>query len=604
MPAKELTRLVQWFDDYEDATQDARELSERDRDFYDGKQWTAEEAAELKERGQPASVFNRVAPKIDFILGMESQTRTTPKAVARTPMEDEGAAAATDAVRFVMDLNDWDQERSDCGEDLFIEGTCGIDVRVEDDDVNGGKRVVLERIPWDRLFWDPRSRFHDFRDAKFFGTVVWMDSEDAEAKWPDTKDIIEQSVGEANSGLDDTFDDRPRFGLWSDHHSGRTRVKVSQIWYHVGDEWYVATYTKAGFFEKPVASPYIDDKLNSVPGLILQSAKVDRNNDRYGTVRPLISPQEEINKRRSKSLHLLAKPDGYIEVRPEARFDISPTGDMTSGHFNLLQEAKAEIDSIGANSALTGKDPRQHSGRAIQARQQGGAIELNRLFDRFRAWQLRVYRQAWMRVRQFWTEERMVRVTDDERNIKYLGINTPLTVGEMLEHKGVQLPPPEQRTPDMQAQLEEVAGKKHELASMDIDIIMDESPDVLTLQDEQFEQLSQLLGSLGGALPPPTIMLMLKLMIESSGLRSKKQLVEMIDTGGVTPEQQQQAQQEQEQQKQIQMQNIGLEMQKKEADIGKTKASTFKDMAEGQSKLHETVEAKTEASLRSLGLSK
>ena len=39
--------------------------------------------------------------------------------------------------------------------------------------------------------------------------------------------------------------------------------------------------------------------------LFMQSAYVDRNNNRYGEVRPMISPQDEINKRRSKALHLL-----------------------------------------------------------------------------------------------------------------------------------------------------------------------------------------------------------------------------------------------------------------------------------------------------------
>lgn len=621
MPAKELEQLVQWFDDYEEASFEARQLAEKDRDFYDGKQWTEDEENELNNRGQAASVFNRIAPKIDFILGMEAQTRTVPKAHPRTPVEEGGADAATDAVRFVMDFNDWDQERSDSGEDLFIEGTCGADIRVEDD-ANGQSVVKIERIPWDRLFWDPRSRWHDFRDAKYFGTVVWMDVEDAKAKWPKKKDIIDQSVHASRTSWDETSEDRPHFGVWSDYSANRPRVKVSQIWYHVGGEWYVATYTRAGFFEEPRVSPYLDSDLQTVPGLLLQSAKVDRDNNRYGVVRSLISPQEEINKRRSKSLHLLnmrqvvaekgavedrerartelARPDGWVEVHGNARFELSNTNDMSSGHLALLQDAKGEIDAIGANAALTGKDPRQQSGRAIQARQQGGTIELARTFDRFRAWQLRVYRASWLRIRQFWTAERMIRVTDDERNIKYVGLNQPLTRADIAAHRGIPIPP--NLTPEQQLQLQEVVGTKNELAALDVDIIMDQSPDVLTLQDEQFNQLTSLLGSLGGALPPPAIMLMLELIVEASGLRQKKELAQMIRTGGVTPEQQQQAAQKQAEAEQLQRANIALDMQAKQADIQKTRSSSFKDMAQGQAALQDAATNASQRQLEELGL--
>lgn len=625
MPAKTLEQVVMMVDDAEEATQDAREASEKDRDYYDGKQWTEDEAAELAKRGQPQSVFNRVAPKIDFILGMEAQTRTDPKAFPRTPMEDGGAEAVTDVVRYIMDANGWDNERSDCGEDFFIEGTCAVTVHAEPHRVKKEMRVVINRIPWDRLFWDPRSRFPDFRDATYYGTVMWMDLDDvlSNPKWAHASEVIEQSVNDAGNSIDDTYDDRPKFGVWSDHQGKRHRVKIVQMWYKAGFEWYVCTFTEAGFLEKPQVSPYLDEDLESVPGLIIQSCKVDRNNDRYGLVRPLISPQEEINKRRSKSLHLLnmrqviadtsavqdrdlarrelAKPDGWVEVRPETRFEIAPTGDMTTGHFQLLAEAKAEIDAIGANSALTGKDPREHSGRAIQARQQGGAIELARLFDRFRSFQLRVYRAAWMRARQYWSDEKTLRVTDSEKHIKYVGINQPVTKYEMLQHRGQQLPPLESMPEEDQIELTQVVGTRNNLAEADVDIIMDEGPDAITLQAEQFDQLTSLLGSLGGALPPPSIMLMLRLIVEASGLRSKKQIVEMLETGGVSPEEQQKAQAEQEQAKQIQMANIQLDLEAKRADIQKTMSSAFKDVAQGKASLQDATTAAASAALKQLG---
>ncbi|MCZ9335754.1 hypothetical protein, partial [Klebsiella pneumoniae] len=63
------------------------------------------------------------------------------------------------------------------------------------------------------------------------------------------------------------------------------------------------------------------------------------------------------------------------------------------------------------------------SGKAIIASQQGGAMEIAPIMDALRDLDIRVYRKVWYRIRQFWTAEKWVRVTDDERNIKWLGLN-------------------------------------------------------------------------------------------------------------------------------------------------------------------------------------
>ena len=42
----ELTEVVEWYDDWEEETRDARALSARDYDYYDNAQWTKDEADE------------------------------------------------------------------------------------------------------------------------------------------------------------------------------------------------------------------------------------------------------------------------------------------------------------------------------------------------------------------------------------------------------------------------------------------------------------------------------------------------------------------------------------------------------------------------------
>ena len=84
-----LETLVSWVEDAEEATDTARKAAERDRDYYDGKQLTSAEKAELRKRGQPDVVINRIKPKIDYLSGFEAANRTDPRAFPRTPNDEE-----------------------------------------------------------------------------------------------------------------------------------------------------------------------------------------------------------------------------------------------------------------------------------------------------------------------------------------------------------------------------------------------------------------------------------------------------------------------------------------------------------------------------------
>src|SRR3546814_19342220 len=66
-------------------------------------------------------------------------------------------------------------------------------------------------------------------------------------------------------------------------------------------------YTKGGFIIEPQDSPYLDDEGEPENPIKAVSLYIDRDNNRYGEVRAMIGPQDEINKRRSKALHLISQ---------------------------------------------------------------------------------------------------------------------------------------------------------------------------------------------------------------------------------------------------------------------------------------------------------
>ncbi|MDQ8730548.1 hypothetical protein [Bradyrhizobium sp. LHD-71] len=511
--------LCRMFEEAEDASLSARKEAERDRDYVDGRQLTSEELAEYARRGQPPVIDNRIKTKIDYLVGLEKQQRVKPKAFPRTPRHEADADAATEALRYVAESEDYEARRSAVWRNMLVEGVGGIRIHVEPArfapplDPMGSSaltsqelQIRVQRIAWDRLFFDPHSSEADFSDAGYLGIVTWMDYADALSMYPDAREILDTTLSSAPS---DTYDDKPKFSHWAD--GKRRRVRICQIWIRRGGEWFFAEYTKGGIL-KGGPSPYLTDKGESDCELILQSAYVDRDNNRYGLVREMVSLQDEVNKRRSKSLHLLntaqvvyetgavadiqafrkeaVRPDGTMEVAPGAlanrQIEFRTRDDLATAHFQLLQEAKTAIDVKGPNATEMGDRTGgviPASGRAILASQQGGMIQIGDLLDNLRHLDRRVFRSLWARVRQFWTAETWVRVTDDERNVKWLGLNLDPFAIAQINMRARAFPDEARAT---------LAGVTGPLATLDCDIIIDDAPDGLTPQIEQFQSLVEL----------------------------------------------------------------------------------------------------------------
>lgn len=543
--------LQQWFTDAEDATIDARTESERARDYVDGAQLTSDEVATLKKRGQPPVVYNRVRRKVEWLLGLEIKQRTDPKAFPRTPDHQEGAEAVTDAIRFVCDNQDWDEKRTLVYDNQLIEGFGAVEV-VHEQNPKGEVEVIINHYPWDRLFYDPHSRKIDFSDARYKGVVLWMDHADFVLEYPKHKGHIDGLFADSDS-TSDTHDDRPR-DRWTD--TKRKRVRVLLIWFREGGEWRWCKFVKGMKLDQG-PSPYVDEDGKTVCPLIMTAAYVGRENDRYGIVRDMFDPQDEINKRRSKALHQsvmrqvmmtkgaadpdivrreLAKPDGIIEVElgSDDEFQILNNSTEIQAQLALMQEAKNEIDLMGANSALEGETGESTSGRAVLARQQGGMIEIGAMNDKLHRFTRTVYRHIWMRIKQYWTEERWIRVTDEEKNIRFVGFNRPITLADHLSNI-----PPEEAAAMAQAlalgpndpRLQQQVGIDNEVEQMDVDIIIEEVPDQVTLQGEMFTALANYAKS--GVIPP-------EVLIEADPTlptKKKEQLLKIMEEKANAPTQ-------------------------------------------------------------------
>lgn len=532
--------LIKWMNDADDYTLEARTQAEKSRDYYDGKQWTDSEVQKLRRQKQAATVVNRIKPKMDGLMGMERVNKTTAKAFPRTPKHEGAAIAATESIRYVLQNNNYNQIRSACWDNICIEGTCGAEVVVKAD--GDDFRITIRHLMWDRLVYDPHSRRKDFSDARYLGQVIWMDYDEAVAKFPGKEDMLENMI----SGSE-TYDDKPR---WMD--GSRNRVKVVELYYKKdGDVWY-SCFTYGGYLKEPKKSPYVNEEGETEWPYEFASAFVTREGVRYGAVRQLIDIQDEVNKRRSKALHLmsvrqvkwekgavedinkaraeLAKPDGVLEITPGMEFEILKTGDMATAQFNLLTEAKQEIDSVSYSAAAAGKETRSMSGIALRSREMASQTELAPMFDVLKNLDVRIYRKVWNRIKQYWNAEKWIRITDDEGNLKFVGLNKPVTMGEQLMQRlqAQEMPPEQKQAMMMQLQqqmqtnpeMQQIVSTENEIADLDMDIVIDDAPDSVTTQAEDFAVLGEMVKS-GFPMPPIAV-------IEASPLNSKEKIIKMM----------------------------------------------------------------------------
>jgi len=670
-------RLLAYYTDYEEATEDHRKNAKRDRRYYDGDQWDSEEKKILIKRKQPIVTKNRIAPKVNYILGTEISNRVDPSARPRTMAADVDASIAADALNFVADKERYDYLRSDVVKDVAIEGCAGAIVELEivpevqevasragmQPTEDGVKKttvslgvvkqkieVKLRLVPWDRLFYDPHSRRADFLDAEYIGTVVWRDFRSVikDPQYINSVGVLESTkeTGGGNEGSAHT--DRPSY--W--YRKLDDRIKIIEIFWREGGDWYAAHMTKTGFLTEPVKVPYLDDNKQNWCPLIATSAFVSQENERYGVCRHMISSQDEINKRSSKALHImnsrqiwaedgavldpneakeqLAKPDGWITLNPSAltdgRIRQAETTDLAQGQFQLLQEAKAEIDIIGPRaSAADVQGGSNQPAKLFLAKQEAAAQELRPFFDHIHQWDERLFTAVWCLIKQFWTEERWINVRDDKerKGWRFVALNRKISKGQRVQEliqEGVppgsaieqvagaeglvalqqvqqavaaemqqimaavqqgQMPPPQrQPTPeDLQrevltrlSQLPLAQGEytQNDVAKLDVDIIIETSPESAVIQHEEFMQLVSLATNQVVQFPPAVY-------LEASNFRNKRRLMEIMEEANQVNPAEAQAQQQQ----------MMLQMQTMEAQIRLLMAESQRKEAQAQAVQYE-----------------
>lgn len=526
----------------------------RDFEFREGKQWTSNQITEIESRGQAPIVENEIAPIIERLIGQYKSQKTKATFRGRNLGDDEKTAEVLQDLNLhAKQQSDYEFEEGDMFEDANVCGFGVMEVKVELDDL-GEASVAINNEDALNFFPDPYSRKYDWNiDGMHQSRAKWVSLDEAQKLHPNKSKELQGFVNldpvnnsASNFKKDNFFDDKTQ------------RIRLVEQWYKVVDKREMALFSntkveditdmparkrkklvkdnnakvitrvrtriKMGVFVgrhvllESKDSPYDHGLFPFVPYFIRRK----KDGEPYSMVRLLIDPQTEVNKRRSKALHLLSmnqavfesgavkdidktrkemnRPDGMVEYSRTHKFEMVKNIEVANTQIALLGESKVAISRIsGVPDESLARNTEIRSGIGLQRKQQQANITSLPIFANLRRSRFMIDRLIFGIQKQFYTEEKVLSVTDDLGKAKSFTLT--------------------------QKQIDIIKEEK-------FDLTQEEMPDTTTIQDEQFRIITDILRGLN--LPPQFALTLLPIIIQLSQIRGKEAIMEQIKTLGET----------------------------------------------------------------------
>ena len=354
---KHLSRLKEWFNEERSRQADNRQQMAIDEDFYDGLQWTEEDAQVVQSRGQAPLVYNEVKITCDWVIGSEKRNRTDWKVLPRTDDDVTDAEVKTKVMKYISDANRVPYVRSAAFKDAVVAGLGWLEDSISPDATKDVLYAGTES--WRNVLQDSLDRSVDSEGMRYVFRWRDLDLDVACAMFPDKKAQLQRSAkGEEELAAEDDaalwylgsrLDSREvrsfHRSVMSDAVNGafssRQRVRLYECWYKVpakvealvgggfdGETFdpqsraHVAAVEEGRSYVVPSTtmmvrcSYFVDDclledlpspfKHNKFPFTPIYAFRRSRDGLPYGLVRNIRDPQEDLNKRMSKALFLLS----------------------------------------------------------------------------------------------------------------------------------------------------------------------------------------------------------------------------------------------------------------------------------------------------------
>lgn len=538
-------QLLDWFYNVVSVWEIWRHKAINHRAYYEGRQWSADEAAELERLGQPVITVNHLWSKVNSLVGLLLQQEPQIKCLPRGKHDAKVASVATSVIRYVFDINQTTDVLADVFLDMITAGIGWVDVRINP--FLTYDPILIEYVPFDEVIFDPVARKPDFSDARFVFRGRWLEARLLTKYYPQAADKIEKLRLEARLTHTDPLNQMHHFGdrlhLWYNLEKDlvfvleaqyRDVVEKEVVWDGVQAEPYdpelhdelvaqgvlsirkmsIPEFRRAVFVAGELVS---DEPLPwGFQGFSLIPFVAYRDVEGYpiSLVQIVKDIQDEINKRRSKVLHYLqairvvaeegaiADPDQFMEElrRPDAlvwvrrgmNVQIQRDVELGAQHFQLMQEAINEMSLItGIYPDFVGQPTNARTGAALRVRILQSQNSVRKFFSAVERGVKQIAERVLALAKKFYTAERIMQLVDEA-----VDFAQPLD------------------------QYEDAIQVRNTLSSLRADIIVKVRPSGLTEREEQLIQLVELLKSM----PPELVAMSLDILIDAFDVPQKEEI--------------------------------------------------------------------------------
>lgn len=190
--------------------------------YYDGDQLPPEVLQVLKDRGQPMTIHNLIAPTVDGVLGMEAKTRTDLLVISDDPDDETEKLVEAINAEFAdaCRLGNMNKARSDAYAEQIKAGLSWVEVRRNSDPF--GPEFKVSTVSRNEVFWDWLSREADLSDCRWLMRRRWMDTDEAKATFPGMAQVIDYAIDDWRGFVDTMVTEgqpSPLMSAWEEYQS-------------------------------------------------------------------------------------------------------------------------------------------------------------------------------------------------------------------------------------------------------------------------------------------------------------------------------------------------------------------------------------------------
>jgi len=524
-----ITKLREWLDESIDELSTSYEEARRAFKYYNGKQLPSDVLRVLKERGQPPIWDNVIREIANKLTGFHIIRKNDLRARGRQKEDIPGARIMTDVIKFVMDDNNFDQERVAFRKNLSLAGFAGYEMRLEpsdeefDSDGDPILDIKLKAVPYDELFIDPFSREKDYSDAKYLHRAFWVDREELYEHFPE--ELVDQVPSNDATDLRAREGMRRRRGLYA--QQSRDRIFLVNTWYRVGKKFYYAFWAGNTILQDG-ESPYMNGK--GYPYVIKRFEYETDEPEIVTMFRDILPIQDAINFALIKIQNLFGTIKAMVEkgaVDDIEKFEDELNTDGAVVEVNDIQRVKVdnlkrEIQSLanhiinlqirarqlaGINDEFAGVATNARTGAAIQSRQDAAIVSIQSLIDAADDSDRQVGMKLVRMIQAHYTQERVIRVIDSLGKEEFIALNQQTNIFKNGEYENT-----------------------NDLSMGRYDIVIEQAPPTTVNRQEILTQYTEMLKTVLplGALSPEEVRLVLADYMRNLDLPISGNIVESL----------------------------------------------------------------------------